>query len=314
MTPDRGVEAGEGEGTRAGDVALVGRPNVGKSTLLNAFIGERLSIVTPRAQTTRERVLGIYTDARAQLVFVDTPGLLDATYLLQRSMLEAALTAVREADLVLLLLDALRPEERPAPEALAQLQGRGEALHVAVNKIDAAPLEAVERLAAWTRRTLGREPHCVSAATGEGVERLREVLVAGLPESPFLYPPDDIAAQPVRFFAAELVRETIFELYEEEIPYATVVRIEDFREASDPVYIRATIYVERESQKAILLGRGGAALKALGAAAREKIETFIGARVYLDLWIKVLPGWRRKKSALEYLGYAPPAEERRGGR
>ncbi len=314
MTPDRGVEAGEGEGTRAGDVALVGRPNVGKSTLLNAFIGERLSIVTPRAQTTRERVLGIYTDARAQLVFVDTPGLLDATYLLQRSMLEAALTAVREADLVLLLLDALRPEERPAPDALAQLQGRGEALHVAVNKIDAAPLEAVEGLASWARQTLGREPHRVSAATGEGVERLRELLVAGLPESPFLYPPDDIAAQPVRFFAAELVRETIFELYEEEIPYATVVRIEDFREASDPVYIRATIYVERESQKAILLGRGGAALKTLGAAAREKIETFIGARVYLDLWVKVLPGWRRKKSALEYLGYAPPAEERRGGR
>ncbi len=314
MTPDRGVDAGEGEGTRAGDVALVGRPNVGKSTLLNAFIGERLSIVTPRAQTTRERVLGIYTDERAQLVFVDTPGLLDAIYLLQRSMLEAALTAVREADLVLLLLDATRPEERPAADALAQLRGRGDALHVAVNKIDAAPQEAVEELVAWTRQTLGREPHRIAAARGEGVERLREVLAAALPESPFLYPPEDIAAQPVRFFTAELVRETIFELYEEEIPYATVVRIEDFREASDPVYIRATIFVERESQKAILLGRGGAALKALGAAARGKIETFIGARVYLDLWVKVLPGWRRKKSALEYLGYAPPAEERRGGR
>ncbi len=313
MTPDRGVEAGGGEGTRAGDIALVGRPNVGKSTLLNAFIGERLSIVTPRAQTTRERVLGIYTDERSQLIFVDTPGLLDPTYLLQRSMLEAALTAVREADLVLLLLDATRPEERPADEALAQLTARGAALFVAVNKIDAAGAEAVARLGDWARATFGGEPYRISAATGTGVEPLRAALVAALPESPFLYPPDEIAAQPVRFFAAELVRETIFEQYEAEIPYATVVRIEEYRESSDPVYIRATIYVERDSQKGILLGRGGAALRALGAAARGKLETFIGARVYLDLWVKVLPGWRRKKSSLEYLGYAVPAAERRGG-
>ncbi len=314
MTPDRGVEAAGGEGTRAGDIALVGRPNVGKSTLLNAFIGERLSIVTPRAQTTRERVLGIYTDERAQLVFVDTPGLLDVTYLLQRSMLEAALAAVRDADLVLLLLDATRPEERPAPEALALLAARGDALFVAVNKIDAAGTEDVAALADWSRATLGREARRISAATGAGVEALRAELVAALPESPYLYPADEIAAQPVRFFAAELVRETIFEQYEAEIPYAAVVRVEEFREATDPVYIRATIYVERESQKGILLGRGGGALKALGAAARGKIESFIGAHVYLDLWVKVLPGWRRKKSSLEYLGYAAPADDRRGRR
>ncbi len=313
MTPDRGAGAGGGEGTRAGDVALVGRPNVGKSTLLNAFIGERLSIVSPRAQTTRERVLGIYTDERAQLLFVDTPGLLDPTYLLQRSMLEAALLAVREADLVLLLVDATRPEERPAGQALAQLAARAAALFVAVNKIDAAEAAAIGALAEWVRGTFGREPYLVSAATGAGVDPLRAALVEALPESPFLYPADEIAAQPVRFFAAELVRETIFEQYEAEIPYATVVRIEEYREATDPVYIRATIYVERDSQKGILLGRGGAALKALGATARGKIEAFIGARVYLDLWVKVLPGWRRKKSSLEYLGYAVPAEERRGG-
>jgi len=313
MTLDRGADGEAGQGTRAGDIALVGRPNVGKSTLLNAFIGERLSIVTPRAQTTRERVLGIYTDERAQLIFVDTPGLLDPSYLLQRSMLAAALAAVRDADLVLLLLDATRPEERPAAEALAQLAARGDSLLVAVNKVDAAGPEAVAALAGWARAALGREAWRLSAATGEGVEPLRAALVAALPESAFLYPADEIAAQPVRFFAAELVRETIFERYEEEIPYATVVRIEEFREASDPVYIRATIYVERDSQKGILLGRGGAALKALGAASREKIESFIGARVFLDLWVKVLPGWRRKKGSLEYLGYAVPAEERQRG-
>src|SRR5512142_4727 len=138
MTPDRGASAAGGGSTRAGDIALVGRPNVGKSTLLNTLTGERLSIVTPRAQTTRERVLGIYTDERAQLVFVDTPGLLEPRYLLQRAMLGEALTAVREADLVLLLLDASRPRELPPQDALAQLQARGDALYVAVNKVDVA--------------------------------------------------------------------------------------------------------------------------------------------------------------------------------
>ncbi len=309
MTPDRGAGPEVGEGTRAGDVALVGRPNVGKSTLLNALIGERLSIVTPRAQTTRERVLGIYTDERAQLVFVDTPGLLEPRYLLQRAMLEEALTAVREADLVLLLLDATRPDELPPADALVELQARRPALFVVVNKVDAAEAPAVHKLADWAGVTLGRPARSIAAATGEGVPALREALVAALPASPFLYPEDEIAAQPVRFFVAELIRETIFEQYEEEIPYATVVRIEEFREAESPIYIRATVYVERTSQKGILLGRGGGAIRALGAAARAKVEAFVGGHVFLDLWVKVLPGWRKKRSTLEYLGYPVPTEE-----
>lgn len=305
MAPDQPPPA-QSPGTRAGDVALVGRPNVGKSSLLNALTGEVLSIVTPRAQTTRERVMGIYTDESTQMVFVDTPGLLEPSYLLQRSMLEAAIDAARGADVVLLLLDATRPDELPPAEPLELLANRGDSLFVAINKVDAARAKDVAGLRRWSESTLGASARAVSARTGEGIEELRDALAAALPESPFLYPSDEVAVQSVRFFVAEFVREAIFELYEEEVPYSTVVRIEEFREAADPVYIRATVYVERESQKPILLGRGGAGIKRLGQAARAKIESFLGTRVFLDLWVKVLPGWRRKRSALQYLGYTVP--------
>jgi GTPase len=298
-------------GTRAGYVALVGRPNVGKSTLLNHLVGEKLSIVTPRAQTTRDQVLGILTDDSAQIIFVDTPGLLEPSYLLQRSMQETALAAVRDADLVLLLLDATTPAERPEGEALAQLQRRRDVLLVAVNKVDAGREPAVEAHGAWSEEELDVRPLRLSAATGEGVAALRASLVERLPESPFLYPPDEIATQPVRFFVAELIRETIFEEYQQEVPYSTVVRVEEYREAEDPIMIRATIFVERASQKAILIGRGGAGIKRLGQRARAKVEAFVDARVYLDLWVKPMPKWRNKAASLRYLGYPVPDPDRR---
>jgi GTP-binding protein Era len=169
----------------------------------------------------------------------------------------------------------------------------------------------VAGLEAWSERELGLTARRISALTGAGLEELLATLSAALPESPFFYPPDELAVQPVRFFVAELVRETIFEEYVEEVPYATVVRVEEYREASDPVYIRATIYVERDSQKAIVLGKGGAGIRRLGERARAKIESFVGARVYLDLWVKALPGWRRKAETLRYLGY--PVAEGPGG-
>ncbi|HEY8468309.1 MAG TPA: GTPase Era [Longimicrobiales bacterium] len=300
------TEAVREAGQRAGYVALVGRPNVGKSTLLNTLIGEKLSIVTARAQTTRQPILGIYTTDQVQIIFVDTPGLLEPAYLLQQSMLQAALTAIHDADLVLLLLDATRPDELPAGDALDLLRARRATLFVAINKIDAAPAEAVERLAAWSRDTLGIEPHRISAATGQGVGELRDTLAEALPASPFFYPPDEIATQPVRFFVAELIRETIFEQYREEIPYSVAVTIAEFREAEEPIYIRANIHVERDSQKSILIGRGGAAIRNLGSVARQKIEAFVGSRVYLDLWVKVEPGWRRRAPVLRRLGYPVP--------
>lgn len=292
--------------TRAGHIALVGRPNVGKSTLLNALIGEKLSIVTARAQTTRDAVTGILTTADAQLIFVDTPGLLEPQYTLHRSMQETAIAVLKDADLALLLLDAMRPEEVPRGEALEVLRAKRDALMVVINKSDAGTPAATAALEEWSERELGLPARRISALTGSGLEELRALLPAALPVSPFFYPEDELAIQPVRFFVAELVRETVFEQYAEEVPYATVVRIEEYRESGDPVYIRATVYVERDSQKAIILGRAGAGIRELGARAREKIERFIGARVYLDLWVKALPGWRRKAETLRYLGYRVP--------
>lgn len=297
-----------GSGPRAGHIALVGRPNVGKSTLLNALIGEKLSIVTPRAQTTREAVTGILTTDRAQIAFIDTPGLLQPQYALHSVMQHAAMRALEGADVILLLLDATRPGEVPEGEALEALASRRDRVVVAINKTDAAGSDGVKELASWTRRVLGLEARFVSALNGGALDVLLDDLVGRLPVHPFLYPEDELAVQPVRFFVAELVRETIFEEYEQEVPYATVVRIEEFREAQDPLYIRATIYTERDSQKAIVIGHGGARIRTLGERSREKVEAFLGRHVFLDLWVKSLPGWRRKASTLKYLGYAVPAE------
>ena len=309
----RPVGAGPARTTRAGLVALVGRPNVGKSTLLNALIGEKLSIVTSREQTTRERVLGILTADGVQMVFVDTPGLLEPRYLLHTSMVEEALEAVGDADVVLLLLDPTR-DDLPVPgdDVLARLRARGDALRVVVNKVDVASEGSVNRALEWSRSVLGLEPLRISAATGEGLDALMKSLRDALPESPFLYPEDDLAVQPVRFFVAELIRETIFEEYEQEVPYSSGVRIEEYREGEepDPVFIRAEIFVERASQKGILIGKGGAAIKRLGSRSREKIESFVGRRVYLDLWVKPLAGWRKNAASLKRLGYRVPEKDR----
>lgn len=295
--------------TKAGYVALVGRPNVGKSSLLNALIGEKLSIVTPRAQTTREKVLGIYTEGGVQIVFVDTPGLLEPSYVLHRSMLSAAIEAVHDSDLVLLLLDATRPDELPAGEPLQELLQRAGSLFVAVNKVDAATEAAISRLEAWTRATFDLGALRISAAEGTGLEDLRARLAQALPASPFFYPEDDIAVQHLRFFVEELIRETIFEQYEQEVPYASVVRIEDFKEDRSPVYIRATVFVERESQKPIIIGKQGTGIRRLGQMARAKIEQLLGTPVYLDLWVKPMPGWRNKPASLRFLGYAVPDKD-----
>ena len=296
----------ESEPTRAGHVALVGRPNVGKSTLMNALVGEKLSIVTPKAQTTREAVTGILTTSRAQAIFVDTPGLLEPKYAMQRAMHETALQVLGDADVALLILDATRPTEVPQSEVVSELRRKKPAIIVLINKIDAASSDAVETLTTWSVRELGVAPVSISAAKGDGVDALRSRLEESLPPGPFYYPDDELAVQPVRFFVAELIRETIFETYEEEIPYATIVRVEEYREAEIPVFIRATVYVERESQKPILIGKGGAGIRELGRRSREKIEQFVGSQVYLDLWIKVLPNWRANIATLRYLGYRLP--------
>lgn len=316
MTPpqDQAVRPGHPgsstDTTRAGYVTLVGRPNVGKSTLLNSLVGSKLSIVTAKAQTTWQRVTGIATRAGAQMIFLDTPGLLAPRDMLQRSMLLAAEEAVREADVILLVLDASTPPEPEQTERiLSALTDSSPPLVVAINKVDVAPPHAVAAWEAWVEREL--EPaavHRISALQETGLTELEADLRRNLPESPYLYPPDDIASEPVRFFVAELIRETVFEQFREEIPYSVFTRIEEYRASQDPVYIGATIYVERKSQKGILVGKGGRAIRDLGRAARSKIEAFIGEPVYLDLWVKVLPGWRRKRDQLQRLGFQVPRE------
>jgi GTPase len=295
--------------TRAGLVALVGLPNSGKSSLLNRFLGSKLSIVTAAAQTTREKVVGIDTRDGVQIVFMDTPGIVDPAYLLHRSMLGIVEQTVADADVTVLLLDGSRPPPEIAPEIMTLLRRLGDRLIVVVNKVDIARAEPVTELAAWAEEHFAKLPLGISATAGTRVEELRARIAAALPVSPFLYPEDEISSQTIRFFVGELIRETVFERYAEEVPYSVAVRVEEFRESDEPIYIKATIYVERSSQKGILIGRAGAAIRELGAISRAKIEQFVERRVYLDLWVKVLPRWRKDPKELRRFGFPVPPDE-----
>jgi GTP-binding protein Era len=307
--------AGDGGGaseslTRAGYVTLLGQANAGKSTLMNAMLGQALSIVTARPQTTWRRVTGLLSRGGAQFIFLDTPGLLEPRDLLQRSLLAQALEALREADVLVVVLD---PVERGRPELRERIreavQKSAAPVVLVLNKMDAATEEAMEREEAWARDVLKARVHRVSALTGEGVAELLDTLEALLPQGPFLYPADDVATDPVRFFVAERVRETVMERYRDEIPYSVFAQVEEYREDGRKTYIQVTLYVERASQKGILIGNKGEAIRALGREAREKIEHFLGEEVYLDLWVKVLPGWRRKKAHLRRLGFSVPEDD-----
>lgn len=306
-----GAEPGDAEVlTRAGYVALVGRPNAGKSTLLNRLVGEHLSIVTPKAQTTWQRVTGLLTIDGDQLIFLDTPGILEARDLMQRAMLRAAVEALEEADVTLVVIDATRPpSQRDTARIIGALDHTSAPTLVALNKIDEADTESIEAWITWSRTHAGAEGHTISALEGAGVDQLLTTLRSKLPRGPFLYPADDIASDPVRFFVAELVRETVFEQYHQEIPYSVFCHVEAFREAQDPVYIQVVVYVERPSQKGILIGKRGVAIRALGEASRKKIEHFLGRAVYLDLWVKPLRAWRRNRAHLTRLGFRLPPED-----
>lgn len=282
---------------RAGIVTVVGKPNVGKSTLLNRIVGQKLSITSPKPQSTRDRVVGIYTADDSQMVILDTPGLLNPGYLLQQAMRATALRALDEADVIVYLADATEGTPPSLVEA-AELSSAPRAPVITVlNKSDAVP--AQRRAETGTLGDVVR----VSALTGDGIPELMALIGRHLPESPFLYPEDDISTQPVRFFVAEMVRETVLEQLHDEVPYAVAVQVEEFREERSPLYIRAVIYVERDSQKAIIIGSKGAQIRSIGESARKKIEAFLDARVYLDLWVKVLANWRKNPGSLSRFGY-----------
>jgi len=314
-TMETGIGQGiEGAETRCGFVAIIGRPNAGKSTLMNALLGEHLSIVTPRAQTTWVPVKGILTRGAEQMIFVDTPGLLSSpSDLLHHSLLEAVSAGVRDADVVLLLLDPtweISDVEREALH-LAATTGR-HPLIVAVNKIDEASPGALERERTWSRETLGQEALLLSAANGEGLEGLVGALSSRLPVGPFLFPEDEVGTAPVRFFVSELVRETVFEVFRDEIPWSVLPRVEAFKEGGTDgggrTYIQVTLHVERESQKGILVGEGGQMIRRVGTISRRKIEEFLGEPVYLELWVKVMARWRKKKAELRRMGLPVPED------
>ena len=296
--------ASDSEQTRVGYVALAGRPNAGKSTLFNAFLGQRLSIVTPKPQTTRGRILGILTRPYSQIIFLDTPGLLDADYKLHETMERQIDQAARDADLVLLLVDASRTNDRT--ELVRRFLDRVRVpVMTALNKIDLVPDEQIAARQQQLAVELGIEkPLYISALNGDGLDDLLSRIEVHLPRGPKLYPDDMVAEQPERFFVAELIREAAFADLDDELPYAINVDIEEFRERPGrKTYINAILYVERESQKGIVIGKKGKRLHAIGRRARVTVEELLEAPVYLELWVKVRPDWRNKERDLKEFGY-----------
>ena len=282
--------------TRSGHVALAGAPNAGKSTLLNALVGTHLAIVSPKPQATRLPVTGLRTEGGTQFVFHDLPGLLDPEYLMQERMLHAAQEALKGADVVVHLHPAA---DAPAPpfERVARLEVPVSAPVLTVyTKADLVTPGARDRLAAAGGAV-------VSALDEASVGALLARIEALLPEREFEFDPDDVGTQPLRFFVTEYLREAAFDLLGDELPYAFNAEVEEFREAERPMYIRVTLFIERDSQKGIVIGKGGQTIKALGSHARARLEELTGSPVYLDLWVKVLPKWRRSAAALARFGF-----------
>src|SRR2546423_559161 len=281
---------------KAGIVTVVGKPNVGKSTLLNRIVGEKLSITSPKPQSTRDRVVGIRSTADSQMVILDTPGLLNPKYALQEAMRSTALRALEEGDVIVYVADARGGTPPPLAEAAGLKRQPRAPVVTVLNKADKLNSDA-------NSAATGNEFVLVSALSGDGIPELMARVEEHLPESPFLYPEDEISTHPVRFFVAEMVRETVLEQLHDEIPYSVAVQVEEYREDRSPLYIRAVIYVERESQKAIIIGSKGAQIRRIGESTRPKIEAFVGTQVYLDLWVKVLANWRKNATSLSRFGY-----------
>lgn len=294
--------------SRCGFAAIVGVPNAGKSTLLNRLTGAKLSIVSPKAQTTRFRVLGILMRGESQILLVDTPGIFRPRRRLDRAMVAAAWTGAQDADLVLLLIDAragATEEVRALAGKLAQVKRR---LWLVLNKVD---LVAAPRLLPLTSELAGLAPFeetfMVSAATGDGLDRLQDALAAAMPPGPHLYPDDDLTDLPDRLLAAEIVREQIFLQTHEEVPYGATVETEDWQDRKDgSVRIEATIYVARAGHKAILIGEKGARIKAIGARARSDLAGLLDRPVHLFLNVKERAGWDDERARLRAIGLDDP--------
>ena len=299
---------------KSGFVSIIGKPNAGKSTLMNALIGEKLSIVTSKPQTTRKRILGILSAEDHQIIFVDTPGILNPEYLLQERMLDYVFSSAKDSDIVLIMIDAKNDPSGSrtlSDEIVKRVLAESESKKIlVVNKIDLSDQPAVEKLIGdLSAKNIFEKIIPVSAKEGFNISSVIEALVDLLPEHPKYYPDDQLSQANERFFVTEIIREKIFELYHDEVPYSTEVLIDEFKERDiSKHYIRATIIVERESQKPILLGAKGESIKKMGQLARTDIEKFLQHDVYLDLHVKVREKWRSDPNMLKSFGYSPGDE------
>jgi GTPase len=299
---------GTAPGFRTGYVTIVGEPNVGKSTLLNTVLGAKLSIVTNKPQTTRKNVLGIVTNDTAQIIFRDTPGMLTPRYLLQEKMVGYVTSAIADADVILLMLDASHPDlERLASTPLGDVRELHRPMILFLNKIDTLRdrKEVLPIMEKFNEMGIFREVIPGSGMHAQNTDRLIDVIATYLPEGPPLYDPELLSEQPQRFFVAELIREQILKQYKQEIPYSVEVVIVQFKERPMPekLFISAEIVVERDNQKGIIIGKGGEALRKLGSYARTEIEEFLEQPVFLELFVKVRPDWRHSESRLRSFGY-----------
>ncbi|MEE8545567.1 MAG: GTPase Era [Alphaproteobacteria bacterium] len=304
---EKGAQKGAAGPRRCGFVALVGAPNVGKSTLLNALVGAKVSIVTPKVQTTRSRVTAIAVEGPAQLVFVDTPGIFEPRRRLERAMVAAAWVGAHDADTVVLLVDAKQGLEKDGRRIIAGLKRARAKAVLALNKIDLIARTRLLGLAAeLDREGIFARIFMISALSGDGVGDLKDHLAAALPEGPWLYPEDQLADMPERLLAAELTREKLFLALHQELPYATTVETESWTELKDgSLRIEQVIYVRRETQKGIVLGKAGRRVKAIGQASREELQEMLGRRVHLFIFVKVREKWpddpeRYREMGLEF--------------
>ncbi|MEE1884793.1 GTPase Era [Pedobacter flavus] len=291
---------------KAGYVSIIGKPNVGKSTLMNALIGEKLSIITPKAQTTRHRILGIVNEPDYQIVFSDTPGIIQPKYNLQNSMMNFVNGALVDADLILFVTDI--NEQHDEDDVLAKIQNTNIPIVVLLNKIDQSTQEKVEeKKKYWEEKLKPKHIFAISALHHYNLDGLLDMILENLPEHPPYYDKEDLTDRSQRFFVSEIIREKIFNHYQKEIPYSTEVIIQSFNEVNSKngplTRITAEIIVERDSQKNILIGSGGSMLKKVGMDARKDIEKFLETKVFLETFVKVIPDWRSKKNYLKSFGY-----------
>lgn len=289
---------------KAGFVNIVGNPNVGKSTLMNALVGERISIITSKSQTTRHRIMGIVNGDDFQIVYSDTPGVIKPHYRLQESMLGASQSALTDADLILYVTDTVESMGKNA-DFIEQMKKTGVPIFLIINKIDLlSSQEDLENLVArWKEILPQAKIYPVCAIEKFNLDNLLQGIVDSLPENPPYFDKDALTDRPERFFVTEIIREKILTTYDKEIPYSVEVVVEQFKEEKNLIRINATIIVERESQKAIIIGKGGEKIKKVGSLARVEIETFLGKKVFLELFVKVEKDWRNKDKKLKSFGY-----------